>query len=132
MKRSRTHTLNIFTRILLGLFAVFYISIFIIEATHSHNNLVEVANMTGDPDSGSGAEDTNSSPDRSTNADTIHCDICAYFAYHDNHKGLAVNAIPSIVPLVRELVSLNEFGLTRPYQAVLKNFVNRGPPRDPA
>lgn len=113
---------------MLGLFAVFYISIFIIEATHSHNNLVEVSNIQGNPDNGSGAEN----PDRNTNADAIHCDICAYFAHHENHKGLAVTTNPSTILLVLDVVSLNEFGLTRPYQAVLKNFVNRGPPRDPA
>lgn len=109
MKKNRKYSVNVFSRILLVLLAVFYVSIFAIEAFHGHDNLIEISSSDGAKD---GLAD---------------CNICAYFAHHEKEE-IAVSAITSLALFIFQDCALTTHELTRSYQTDIQNFVNRGPP----
>lgn len=105
-----------FSRILIGLLAVFYVSIFAIEAFHSHDSLIEVSSSDGVKDGvDAGGSEANS------------CNICAYFAQHDQ-KEITVSILPSFALFLSQERLLNTSELTGSYQTCIQDFVNRGPP----
>ncbi|TCK80877.1 hypothetical protein [Albibacterium bauzanense] len=111
MKRNRKYSVSAFSRILLALLAVFYVSIFAIEAFHIHHNSVEISLSDGLND-GSNAVD---------------CKICAYFAHHKKEE-IAVSVIISFALFIFQDGSLTTLELTRRYQTDIQDFINRGPP----
>ncbi|MGO1868620.1 MAG: hypothetical protein ACTIKD_10635 [Sphingobacteriaceae bacterium] len=111
VKKDRKYSVNVFSRILLGLLAVFYVSIFALEALHGHENFIEI----------SSSEDGNNGPD----ADV--CKICAYFAHHDK-KEMSISTVPFFAPLVFPADRLDSFEVTKEYQSEVQDFTNRGPP----
>ena len=111
MKKINKYSIGVFSQVLLGLLAVFYISIFAIEATHSHENFIEVSSSDGEKNV-MGAED---------------CKICAYIAHHQTKK-FVTNTNHSFEPMVFQEVALTPFNFTINYQADLLCFTSRGPP----
>ncbi len=110
VKKNRKYSVNIFSRLLVGLLAVLYVSIFVIEAIHGHENLIETSSSD---DVKSGLND--------------NCIICAYFAHHEK-KEIAISNISSIAPIVFQTTALSTFEVTKEYQTYLQDFANRGPP----
>jgi len=78
VKANRKYSVNVFSRVLLCLLAVFYVSIFAIEAIHSHESFIE----------------TSSSDGVKNGLDADDCKICAYFAHHEKDE-IAVSTIIS-------------------------------------
>lgn len=111
MKENRKYSVNVFSQVLLGLLAVFYVSIFLIEAIHSHESSIEV-----------------SSPDGSENGpDTDDCKVCAYFAHHEKEE-IVVSTIISFALFLFRDDTLTTLELTSCYQTSVQYFINRGPP----
>lgn len=111
MKKNRKYSVNVFSRILLGLLAVFYVSIFAIEALHCHDNLIENSSSEGLNDG----------------LDAVDCKICAYFAHHEKEE-IAVSVFVSFALFIFQDSVLTTLELTRRYQTDIQYFVNRGPP----
>src|SRR5690606_33043688 len=109
MNRNRKYLVNAFSRVLLGLLAVFYVSILAIEAFHVHDNSIEINSSDGLKD---GLAD---------------CSICAYFAHHEKEE-IAVSTITSFALFIFQGCVLITTELTRSYQTDIQDFVNRGPP----
>lgn len=106
------HTMSVFKRILLSLLAVFYISVFAVEATHGHDNLIESTRSSDNSDNGLSSD---------------NCHVCAYFGHHE------IKEIVFVAILFFALISFQEtpsnfIELNKNYQTYLRYFVNRGPP----
>src|SRR5690606_36903875 len=68
VKENIKYSVSTCSRLLLCLLAVLYVSIFVVEATHSHANLMETVSADGEKNG----------------PETSDCKICAYVSHHEN------------------------------------------------
>lgn len=111
VKENIKYSVSTFSRLMLCLLAVLYVSIFVVEATHSHANLMETVSADGEKNS----------------AEASDCKICAYFAHHDNEMVAASAGISfALFPFPNDPIIIPAF--TNWQQAGIQHFINRGPP----
>ena len=111
VKENIKYSVSTFSRLLLCLLAVFYVSIFVVEATHSHANLMETVSADGEKNG----------------PETSDCKICAYVAHHENEMVAASAGISfALFPSPNDPIIIPAF--TNGYQAGIQHFINRGPP----
>jgi len=105
------YSVSAFSRFLLGLLAVFYVSIIVVEATHTHESLVEAVSSDGERNG----------------PETTDCKICAYLAHYESE-------FVAIIPTTSFALNRTQADSTimpehiHGYQTNLADFINRGPP----
>src|SRR5690606_30187384 len=111
VKENIKYSVSTFSRLLLCLLAVFYVSIFVVEATLSHANVMAMVSADGEKNG----------------PETSVCKICAYVAHHENEM-VAANAGISfaLFPSPNDPVIIPAFA--NGYQAGIQHFISRGPP----
>ncbi len=113
MKRltNKYDTTSTFSRMLVFLLAVFYVSVLLTEATHTHESHAATVSSEGDK-SGAVAGD---------------CKICAYVAHHGAGLVTPAAGVSFALFLSSDEPTVSP-ALADWYKATVQQFINRGPP----